>query len=102
MKIVDFFRKFKLLLMTVMVFTFSACTEEFTDRPSEDAISLDAYYSTNEQVAAATRAMYNRTWFQFHNKFFFAIAEVGSGNMYTNSGDVNAMRNFSITGSDPN
>jgi starch-binding outer membrane protein, SusD/RagB family len=101
MKIVDFFRKFKLLLLTVMVFTFTACTEEFTDRPPEDAISLDAYYSTNEQVAAATRAMYNRTWFQFHNKFFFAIAEVGSGNMYTNSGDVNAMRNFSITGSDP-
>jgi hypothetical protein len=27
--------------------------------------------------------------------------QVGSGNMYTNSSDVNAMRNFSITGADP-
>ncbi|NMH27410.1 RagB/SusD family nutrient uptake outer membrane protein [Flavobacterium sp. SE-s28] len=78
-----------------------SCSEDFTNRPSEDGISLDDYYSTNEQVASATNGMYARTWFQFHNKFFFAVAEVGSGNMYTNSSDVNSMRNFSITGSDP-
>jgi hypothetical protein len=45
--------------------------------------------------------MYSRTWFQFNNKFFYAIAEVGSGNMYTNSSDVNAMRTFAINSSDP-
>lgn len=101
MKIVKFFSKYKLLVLTISILILSSCTEDFTNRPSEDGISLDAYYSTNEQVASATVAMYNRTWFQFHNKFFFAIAEVGSGNMYTNSSDVNAMRNFSITGSDP-
>lgn len=93
--------RYKLLLSVIVIFILSSCTDDFTNRPSEDAISLDAYYSSNEQVASATNAMYNRTWFQFHNKFFFAITEVGSGNMYTNSGDVNAMRNFSITGSDP-
>lgn len=101
MKTVNFFAKYKLLLLVIVVSIFSSCSEEFTNRPPEDAISLDDYYSTNEQVASATNGMYSRTWFQFHNKFFFAIAEVGSGNMYTNSGDVNAMRNFSITGSDP-
>jgi hypothetical protein len=52
-------------------------------------------------VASCTDALYNRTWFHFHNSFSFAITEVGSGNMYTNSSDVNAMRNFSINGSDP-
>lgn len=83
-------------LLTIMV----SCSEDFTNRPAEDGISLDDYYSTNEQVISATNGMYARTWFQFHNKFFFAIAEVGSGNMYTNSSDVNSMRNFSITGSD--
>ena len=92
---------FKILLVVILLLNLSSCSEEFTNRPPEDSISLDAYYSSNDQVASATNAMYNRTWFQFHNKFFFAITEVGSGNMYTNSGDVNAMRNFSITGSDP-
>lgn len=78
----------------------TGCSEEFTNRPSEDSISLDAYYSSDAQVASATNGMYSRTWFQFHNKFFFAIAEVGSGNMYSGSSDVSAMRNFSLNGSD--
>ena len=101
MKTVNIFNKFKLLLVAILVLVLGSCTDEFTNRPPEDGISLDAYYSTNEQVETATNAMYNRTWFQFNNKFFYAISEVGSGNMYTNSPDVNAMRNFSITGSDP-
>ena len=78
----------------------ASCSEEFTNRPPEDGISLDSYYSTNEQVASATNGMYARTWFQFNNKFFYAVSEVGSGNMYTGSADVNAMRTFSINGSD--
>ncbi len=78
-----------------------SCSNDFTDRPSEDSIDTGNYYQTDEQVNAATDALYYKTWFQFNNKFFYAIAEVGSGNMYTNSSDVNAMRNFSITSVDP-
>ena len=57
-------------------------------------------FKNDEQVSTATDGMYYKTWFQFNNKFFYAISEVGSGNMYTNSSDVNAMRSFSITSSD--
>lgn len=77
-----------------------SCNEDFTDRPSEDGISLDAYYSSDAQVTSATNGMYARTWFQFANKFFYAVAEVGSGNMFSGSSDVSAMRNFSLNGSD--
>ncbi|MDV6166893.1 RagB/SusD family nutrient uptake outer membrane protein [Flavobacterium sp. DG1-102-2] len=79
----------------------SSCSEEFTQRDPEDSITADNYYENNAQVMGATSGMYSRTWFQFSNKFFWAIAEVGSGNMYTGSGDVNAMRTFSMNGSDP-
>ncbi|MGQ2982355.1 RagB/SusD family nutrient uptake outer membrane protein [Flavobacterium sp.] len=92
---------YRLSVLAVVLTLFYSCAEEFTNRPPEDGISLDAYYSTNAQVESATNGMYARTWFQFHNKFFFAIAEVGSGNMYSASSDVSAMRNFSINGSDP-
>lgn len=101
MKTKNIFKKINVFFIAIILIVPSSCTDEFTDRPSEDQVSLDAYYSSNNQVATATNAMYNRTWFQFNNKFFYAIAEVGSGNMFTNSGDVNAMRNFSILGSDP-
>lgn len=79
----------------------SSCSEEFTQRDPEDAITADTYYENDSQVIGATSGMYCRTWFQFSNKFFWAVAEVGSGNMYTASGDVNAMRTFAMNGSDP-
>ncbi|WP_395064180.1 RagB/SusD family nutrient uptake outer membrane protein [Flavobacterium sp.] len=101
MKTQNLFNRYRLLVLTTVVLVFGSCQEDFTNRPPEDAISLDAYYSSNSQVASATNGLYSRTWFQFNNKFFYAIAEVGSGNMYTNSSDVNAMRTFSLTGSDP-
>lgn len=96
-----FFNLYKICSLALALTMLASCAEEFTNRPPEDTISLDSYYSTNEQVTSATNGMYARTWFQFHNKFFFAVAEVGSGNMYTGSSDVNAMRTFSLNGSDP-
>lgn len=97
-----FLKIYKWSGLSFLVLLLSAsCSEDFTNRPSEDSISLDAYYSSNDQVTAATNGLYSRTWFQFNNKFFYAVAEVGSGNMYTNSSDVNAMRTFALNGSDP-
>ena len=101
MKINKLFKIGSTLLVAMSLSLINSCSREFTDRPSEDSLGLDTYYKTDEQVSTATNAMYFRTWFQFNNKFFYAISEVGSGNMYTNSSDVNAMRNFSITGADP-
>lgn len=100
MKTNKFLHTYKVLILVLVCTVFTSCSEDFTDRPPEDQISLDAYYTSNAQVESATNGMYSRTWFQFNNKFFYAVAEVGSGNMYTNSSDVNAMRNFSLNGSD--
>ncbi|WP_264563576.1 RagB/SusD family nutrient uptake outer membrane protein [Flavobacterium sp. N3904] len=96
----NFFNIYKLSILAIALFVSGSCSNDFLDRPSEDGISLDSYYSSDAQVAAATNGMYSRTWFQFGNKFFWAISEVGSGNMCTFSSDVNAMRNFSLTGTD--
>jgi hypothetical protein len=95
-----FLNGYKLLASLAILGLSMSCSEEFTDRPSEDGISLDAYYSSNAQVESATNGMYSRTWFQFANKFFYAVTEVGSGNMFSGSSDVSAMRNFSLNGSD--
>lgn len=92
---------FRNITISVFAFTaFTSCSNDFTDRPSEDSISSSNYYQSDAQIRTATDALYYKTWFQFNNKFFPAISEVGSGNMYTNSSDVNAMRNFSITSAD--
>lgn len=79
----------------------SSCSNDFTIRNSEDSIAMDSYYQNDDQVRTATEPLYYKTWFQFNNKFFYAVTEVGSGNMYTDSSDVNGMRKFSLNGSDP-
>ncbi len=91
---------YKLSALTLFTLMLGSCEPEFLDRPSEDSISLDNFYSTNAQVETATNAIYNKTWFNFHNKAFFAIMEVGSGNMHSYSSDVTSMRNFSISSTD--
>jgi len=100
MKTKNIISKFKVATLALAMLVVSSCQEDFTNRPPEDGVSLDAYYSTDAQVQSATNGMYSRTWFQFNNKFFYAIAEVGSGNMYTNSSDVNGMRTFALSSSD--
>ncbi|MBO0343449.1 MAG: RagB/SusD family nutrient uptake outer membrane protein [Bacteroidota bacterium] len=93
-------KTYKLLSFTVLTLLMGACEKDFLERPAEDSITLDNYYSTNDQVESATNAMYNKTWFNFHNKAFFAITEVGSGNMHSYSSDVTSMRNFSLSSTD--
>jgi len=100
MKKKSFLNRYTTLLVAATLLILASCQEDFTDRPSEDGISLDAYYSTNDQVATATNGMYSRTWFQIYNKFWWAL-EVGSGNMYSGSPDVSGLRTFSLNGSDP-
>lgn len=100
MKKKSFLNRYSLLILAAAFLTFGSCQDDFTDRPSEDGISLDSYYSTNDQVASATNGMYSRTWFQMYNKFWWAL-EVGSGNMYSGSPDVSGLRTFSLNGSDP-
>ncbi|KAF2079113.1 RagB/SusD family nutrient uptake outer membrane protein [Flavobacterium sharifuzzamanii] len=100
MKKKSFLNRYSLLFVAVAFLTFGSCQDDFTDRPSEDGISLDSYYSTDDQVSSATNGMYSRTWFQMYNKFWWAL-EVGSGNMYSGSPDVSGLRTFSLNGSDP-
>ncbi|PAM93378.1 RagB/SusD family nutrient uptake outer membrane protein [Flavobacterium sp. IR1] len=100
MKKKSFLNRYSVLLMATAFLTFGSCQEDFTERPSEDGISLDSYYSTNDQVTSATNGMYSRTWFQMYNKFRWAL-EVGSGNMYSGSADVSGLRTFAMNGSDP-
>ncbi|WP_417291013.1 RagB/SusD family nutrient uptake outer membrane protein [Corallibacter sp.] len=94
-------KTYNVLSVIFLLMFVSACQDDFLDRPSEDTLALDNFYSTDAQVQSATKALYTRTWFNFHNKAFFAITEVGSGNMFTYSSDVNGMVNFSLNSTDP-
>lgn len=89
--------KYLLVLLTAVGVTVSGCKDSFFDRAPEDALTLDSYYQTAEQVKASTNALYNVPWFNFNNKAFWAITELSGGNARTYSGDVVNFSNFSVT-----
>ncbi|MGL5111590.1 MAG: RagB/SusD family nutrient uptake outer membrane protein [Flavobacterium sp.] len=100
MKNNSFFNKYSWIFLSIVLLGIGSCQDDFSDRPSEDGISLDNYYATNDQVLSSTNGMYSRTWFQLYNKFWWSL-EVGSGNMSSYSPDVAGLRTFSLNGSDP-
>lgn len=76
----------------------SSCKKEFFNRAPEDAITLDNYYQTDEQVKGSTNALYCAPWFGWNTKSGWSITELAGGNGRTYSSDVVNFGNFSVTG----
>lgn len=89
--------KITLLLLGILS-VMSSCSEEFLERPPEDGIALDNFYSSEEELVANTNTLYGSPWFNFNTKAFWSITELSSGNARTYSGDVVNFYNFTITG----
>ncbi|MEH6407507.1 MAG: RagB/SusD family nutrient uptake outer membrane protein, partial [Leeuwenhoekiella sp.] len=92
---------FRLLTVAFVAVMLWSCSEDFLERPPEDTYSLDEFYSSNEQVSASTNGLYGKPWFSLHNKALYAIGEVGSGNSFSYSSDINSLRLLNITTTDP-
>tara|TARA_B100002049_G_C16085504_1_gene379295 strand:+ start:17956 stop:19497 length:1542 start_codon:yes stop_codon:yes gene_type:complete len=84
-----------------LIVILNSCSDDFLERPPQDTYSLDEFYSSDEQVQASTNGLYGRPWFNLHNKALYAIAEVGSGNSFSYSSDINSLRLLNITTTDP-
>lgn len=76
----------------------TSCKKDFFNRAPEDAITLDTYYQTADQVANSTNALYSAPWFGWNTKASWAITEMASGNGRSYSSDVVNFANFSVTG----
>ncbi|OOQ59412.1 RagB/SusD family nutrient uptake outer membrane protein [Mucilaginibacter pedocola] len=93
--------KYFISLAAMSVIGVTGCKKDFFNRAPEDAITVDNFYKTNEQVAASTNALYNSPWFNWNNKAGWAITELAGGNGRTYSDDVISLFNFSLTNINP-
>ena len=89
--------KYIIGLTVVTGVTISSCKKDFFNRPPEDAISVDNYYKTNDQVLASTNSLYSAVWFGWCGKAGWSITDLSSGNGRTYSSDVVNFSNFSVT-----
>ncbi|GEP94714.1 membrane protein [Chitinophaga cymbidii] len=69
----------------MFVLTATGCSKDFLNRPPEDAIVDVNFYSTSEQVLAATAPLYNIVWFAYNDKASHGIGDARGGNLMSNS-----------------
>ncbi len=72
------------LLLSLIVL--SAC-EDFLNRPTEDAYTIDSFYQTDEQCFQAANVLYNAPWYDFQ-RGWAKIGDVMAGNLYFSTDDV--------------
>ncbi|MEN9444945.1 MAG: hypothetical protein RIS47_1836, partial [Bacteroidota bacterium] len=59
----------------------SACSD-FLDITPDDLITADNFYKSESDFKAATSPLYNKVWFDFNDKFYFALGDGRSYNLY--------------------
>ena len=89
------YKKYLVLLMAVSI-AGSACKDSFFDQAPQDAITVDSYYSTADQVKASTTSLYTKVWFLWNNKAAYCT-EVASGNGRSYAADVVNFNTISAT-----
>ncbi len=72
----------------VMMLIIAGCKKDFFNQAPQDAITVDNYYATADQVKNSTNALYNRVWFYWNNFASYAIGEIASGNGRTYASSV--------------
>ena len=77
----------------------TSCSEDFLDNPPEDALTVDNFFNTDQQVLSSGSPMYGYPWFYFNEKFLISIGDLYSGNAIGSYSDLAQLENFSVNGS---
>lgn len=73
---------------------FSSC-EDFLDRQSQDAITVDNYLTSDDNLLAFTYQVYGPyAWDTYEDKFSWCAGELMPGNVYHNYGDEGQFSSF--------
>lgn len=60
--------------------TLTAC-DDYLEVSPNDRIILDDFYTTEEECESSVQALYTRVWFEFNDKFYFAMGDGRGGNL---------------------
>lgn len=92
---------FRYLSAIFLLFVAGSCNDDFLDRPPEDQLVIDNFYSNPEQINAATAALYGFPWFGLNDKALWCIGDGMSGNLIWGDGDIGQFVRFSVTQNNP-
>lgn len=74
----------------------TSCSDEFLNKPPQDALVDANFYKTDEQVLASTAPLYSAAWKSYVDKANFKLGDIRGGTVYRAWGDRDAVE-FNIT-----
>lgn len=92
--------KYSWIAILITILMLPGCSQDFLNRPPEDAITDANFYKTDAQVMAATSLLYSRVWFDYNDKASFEIGDFRGGSAFNPWGQTGYVR-FNLTADDP-
>ena len=92
------FNKSILAMAAAATLTMTGCNEDFLEIKPNDRITLDNYFSSDSELKAATSGLYSKVWFDFNDKFYYALGDGRANNLFAPYSDyVYPFTNFTET-----
>lgn len=87
-----------LVMVATALLTTTGCNEDFLDSKPNDRITLENYFTSNAELQAATAPLYSKVWFDFNDKFYYALGDGRSNNLFAPYSDyIYPFTNFTET-----
>jgi hypothetical protein len=61
----------------------SGCKKDFLERPPTDAVVDANFYQNDEQILAATSALYSKVWFDYNDKASYNLGDFRAGTAFS-------------------
>ena len=85
-------------LSLVLAIGISGCNDDFLDSTPNDQITLENYFQNNAELQAATAPLYSKVWFDFNDKFYYALGDGRGNNLFAPYSDyIYPFTNFTET-----
>ncbi|MFT3739797.1 MAG: RagB/SusD family nutrient uptake outer membrane protein [Breznakibacter sp.] len=87
-----------LVMASAVMLGIAGCSEDFLDSKPNDRITLDNYFTSESELKAATAGLYSKVWFDFNDKFYYALGDGRSNNLFAPYSDyIYPFTNFTET-----
>jgi len=77
-----------------------SCKKDFLEHTATDAVTLDNYYNTPDEVNGAVGVLYNSVWIDWFDKAFVDVGDVMAGTLYTRDDNYKTFYNFNVQSTD--
>ncbi|MGL1885776.1 MAG: RagB/SusD family nutrient uptake outer membrane protein [Reichenbachiella sp.] len=89
-------KNYILVVLLSVMGLLASCSEEFLDRPPKDRLVDAGFYSSDEQILAATAPLYSAVWKDYIDKSNFKLGDIRGGSLFRAWGDRD-MVEFNVT-----